>query len=157
MECAVVSCMSQYCDCLLVIETQCLFCLLSVEHASKSMKKFIEGFVSELRSMDDEEFQSHVRKLCSLWPYIGCFIAPPSSPLALPIVFTLLLVQVEALVEAKLEDDNSLDDEVQRNWDEVLSQRYQFDRIEKEVCILTACAYEAFCMSCTHEVCQVFF
>eukprot|EP00731_Ephydatia_muelleri_P001426 Em0001g1426a len=41
--------------------------------------------------------------------------------------------QVDSLFQSKLEPDISLQNEVGRNWKEVVTQSYQFDRLEKEV------------------------
>ncbi len=40
---------------------------------------------------------------------------------------------MESLVDDLEEDDTCLDDEVSRNWGEILTQCYIFDRLEKQV------------------------
>ena len=40
---------------------------------------------------------------------------------------------MESLIQELLEPDHSLEEEVSRNWGEILIQHYQFDRLEKEV------------------------
>ena len=45
----------------------------------------------------------------------------------------MFFLQVDALIDDLEEDDNCLDDEVSRNWGEVLTQLYVFDRLEKQV------------------------
>ena len=37
------------------------------------------------------------------------------------------------MIQDRLEPDISLEEEVLRNWFEVISQKYQFDRLEAEV------------------------
>lgn len=44
--------------------------------------------------------------------------------------------KVNALIDAKEEDDATLDEEVDRNWAEIITQSYQFDRLEKQVLAL---------------------
>ena len=43
---------------------------------------------------------------------------------------------MNALIDAKEEDDATLDEEVDRNWAEIITQSYQFDRLEKQVLAL---------------------
>ena len=43
---------------------------------------------------------------------------------------------MEALIDDFEEDDNCLDDEVSRNWGEILTHCYAFDRLEKQVYFL---------------------
>ena len=45
-------------------------------------------------------------------------------------------MQVDSLIDDLEEDDNCLDDEVSRNWGEILTQCYVFDRLEKQVYFL---------------------
>ena len=45
----------------------------------------------------------------------------------------LLVLQVSALKEQKLEDDVSLDEEIDRNWIEVVQGTYRFDHLVQEV------------------------
>lgn len=40
---------------------------------------------------------------------------------------------MDALIDLKQKDDDCLDDEVDRNWAEILNQTYSFDRLEKHV------------------------
>lgn len=40
---------------------------------------------------------------------------------------------MDALIDDLEEDDSCLDDEVGRNWGEILTQCYTFDRLEKQV------------------------
>ena len=42
-------------------------------------------------------------------------------------------VQVDALIQEKLEPDIALEDEVTRNWAEIILEHYHFDRLEREV------------------------
>ena len=44
-----------------------------------------------------------------------------------------MFFQVNALIDLKEEDDDCLDDEVDRNWSEILTQSYLFDRLERQV------------------------
>ena len=44
-----------------------------------------------------------------------------------------LVLQVSALKEQKLEDDVSLDEEIDRNWIEVVQGTYRFDHLVQEV------------------------
>ena len=87
------------------------------------MNDFMTGFANRLDSWSEEEFQSHVSTSLSLFPYL----LPPLSP-SLP-----LSPQVDSLIDIKEEDDDCLDDEVDRNWSEILTQSYQFDKLEKHV------------------------
>ena len=48
----------------------------------------------------------------------------------------LIFKKVNALIDAKEEDDATLDEEVDRNWAEIITQSYQFDRLEKQVLAL---------------------
>ena len=43
---------------------------------------------------------------------------------------------MDSLIDDLEEDDNCLDDEVSRNWGEILTQCYVFDRLEKQVYFL---------------------
>lgn len=43
------------------------------------------------------------------------------------------LSHVNALIDDKEADDNSIDDEVERNWSEILTQTYIFDRLEQQI------------------------
>lgn len=52
---------------------------------------------------------------------------------------------MDSFVQRKLEPDLSLDEEVARNWAEILNQFYQFDRLLKEVCEGDACGW---CVGC---------
>ena len=45
----------------------------------------------------------------------------------------LLVLQVSALKEQKLEDDVTLDEEIDRNWIEVVQGTYRFDHLVQEV------------------------
>ena len=44
-----------------------------------------------------------------------------------------ITLQVAAMIHTKLEEDTSLEQEVTRNWDEVISHYYVFDRHQREV------------------------
>ena len=44
---------------------------------------------------------------------------------------------MEALVREWLEPDISLEEEVERNWAEVIHQTYRFDYLSKQVCVIT--------------------
>ena len=44
--------------------------------------------------------------------------------------------QVDSLIQRKLEPDICLEEEVNRNWSEILFQLYRFDRLVKEVRLL---------------------
>ena len=46
------------------------------------------------------------------------------------------VTQVDSLLQRKLEPDICLEEEVSRNWTEILFQFYQFDRLGKEVRLL---------------------
>lgn len=54
-----------------------------------------------------------------------------------PLVPWLLLcssvLQVDSLIQELLEPDISLEEEASRNWGEIVSQQYKFDRLEAEV------------------------
>lgn len=46
---------------------------------------------------------------------------------------TDLQTRVQSLIKLKQVPDVSLDEEVSRNWNEILSEEYQFDRLQQEV------------------------
>lgn len=46
-----------------------------------------------------------------------------------------LQTRVQSLIKLKQVPDVSLDEEVSRNWNEILSEEYLFDRLQQEVCI----------------------
>ena len=45
----------------------------------------------------------------------------------------MLPLQVTAMIHTKLEQDTSLEQEVTRHWEEVMSKYYVFDRRQREV------------------------
>lgn len=47
-----------------------------------------------------------------------------------------LQTRVQSLVKLKQVPDVSLDEEVSRNWNEILSEEYLFDRLQQEVRIV---------------------
>ena len=44
-----------------------------------------------------------------------------------------LQTRVQSLIKLKQVPDVSLDEEVSRNWNEILSEEYLFDRLQQEV------------------------
>ena len=44
-----------------------------------------------------------------------------------------LETRVTSLIKLKQRPDVSLDEEVSRNWNEILTEEYLFDRLEREV------------------------
>ena len=49
------------------------------------------------------------------------------------LITCLATLQVVAMTHNKLEQDNSLEQEVTRHWEEIMSQEYVFDRCDREV------------------------
>lgn len=49
-----------------------------------------------------------------------------------------------SLIKIKLTDDNDLKDEINRNWSEITTDEYLFDRVDKEVTALQAITQEEF-------------
>lgn len=47
-----------------------------------------------------------------------------------------LQTRVQSLIKLKQVPDVSLDEEVSRNWNEILSEEYLFDRLQQEVHLL---------------------
>lgn len=47
-----------------------------------------------------------------------------------------LQTRVQSLIKLKQVPDVSLDEEVSRNWNEILSEEYLFDRLQQEVNLL---------------------
>lgn len=47
-----------------------------------------------------------------------------------------LATRVQSLIKLKQLPDVSLDEEVSRNWNEILGEEYLFDRLEQEVKLL---------------------
>jgi nardilysin len=46
---------------------------------------------------------------------------------------TELQTRVQSLIKLKQVPDVSLDEEVSRNWNEILNEEYLFDRLQQEV------------------------
>ena len=100
------------------------------------MRDFVSKFVDDLESWSGEKFQSHVKAKINLLINSLPLSLPLPLSLSLPPSLSPLFLKVDALIDMKEEDDDCLDDEVDRNWSEILTQSYQFDRLEKHVKIL---------------------
>lgn len=56
-----------------------------------------------------------------------------------------------SLIKIKLTDDNDLKDEMNRNWTEITTEEYLFDRIDKEVNVLQTITQKEF-LQFYHEI-----
>lgn len=98
----------------------------------------------------EKQIKSHTwKKLASWWTlqHIKC-----SSFQCL--TFLLCVSQVTALVKLKECEDTHLGEEVDRNWSEVVTQQYVFDRLNREVRTIT-CVFLAAFETHFHE-CRIF-
>ena len=72
------------------------------------------------------------------WLYIGKSISEPlkdsnSADLSKKTAYPCVFIQVTALVKLKECEDTHLGEEVDRNWAEVVTQQYVFERLNREV------------------------
>ena len=109
----------------------------SVSYASDCMDQFVKKFTDKLmKSMKNSEFEAQVGALS---------LSEAVCTIREELHHTVLSIQVNSLIQAKLEPDFNMDTEVKRNWAELMHRQYKFDRNIVAAGILKTITQEQVC------------